>query len=164
MRSMTPADVDAVLGIEQAVQAYPWTRGNFIDALKHGYICRVDENLGEIRCYAIMMQAADEAELLNIGVAAAWQRKGLGRMTLNEMLQTARAMNMKRVFLEVRPSNVTAIALYRRTGFDLIGVRRGYYQGVNGSEDALVMACDLNQDSSLPLAGERPGERVDGQT
>jgi ribosomal-protein-alanine N-acetyltransferase len=149
---MTPADVDAVLSIEQAVQAYPWTRGNFIDALKHGYICRVaeellaghpDEDRGEIRGYAILMPAVDEAELLNIGVAAAQQRKGLGRMILNEMLQTARAMNMKRVFLEVRPSNVAAIALYRRTGFDLIGARRGYYQDANGSEDALVMACDL---------------------
>ena len=143
MRSMTPADVDAVLSIEQAVQAYPWTRGNIIDALNHGYVCRVDEDNCVIRGYAIMMPAVDEAELLTIGVAAAQQRKGLGRMILNEMLQTARAMNMKRVFLEVRPSNVAAIALYRRTGFDLIGARRGYYQDANGSEDALVMACDL---------------------
>ena len=143
MHSMTPADVDAVLSIEVAVQAYPWTRGNFIDALKHGYICRVDEDNGEIRGYAILMPAVDEAELLTIGVAAAQQRKGLGRMILNEMLQTARVLNMKRVFLEVRPSNVAAIALYRRTGFDLIGVRHGYYQNANGSEDALVMACDL---------------------
>jgi ribosomal-protein-alanine N-acetyltransferase len=143
MRSMATADIDSVHGIELAVQAYPWTRGNFIDALQHGYVCRVDEDHGEIRGYAILMPAVDEAELLNIGVAAAWQRKGLGRMILNEMLQKGREMNMKRVFLEVRPSNIAAIALYKRSGFDLIGVRRGYYQNANGSEDALVMACDL---------------------
>jgi ribosomal-protein-alanine N-acetyltransferase len=143
MRAMTPEDVDAVLGIELAVQAYPWTRGNFIDALNHGYVCCVDDDNGAIRNYAILMPAVDEAELLNIGVAAAWQRKGLGRKILNEMLQKARAMDIKRVFLEVRPSNVAAIALYKGSGFDLIGERRGYYQHDNGSEDALVMACDL---------------------
>lgn len=157
MRSMTLADVDAVLSIEQAVQAYPWTRGNFIDALKHGYVCRVaeelvaghpDEDNGVIRGYAILMPAVDEAELLNIGVAASWQRKGLGRMILNEMLQTARAMNMMRVFLEVRPSNVAAVALYRCVGFSVIGVRRDYYQNTNGSEDALVMACDLKGEAN----------------
>jgi len=146
MRSMTQADVDAVLGIELSVQAYPWTRGNFMDALNHGYVCCVDDDTGVIRGYAILMPAVDEAELLSIGVTAALQRKGLGRMILNEMLQKARSMNIKRVFLEVRPSNIAAIALYKRSGFELIGVRRGYYQNANGSEDALVMACDLKDE------------------
>jgi len=143
MRGMTPADVDEVLRIEMAVQAYPWTRGNFIDALHHGYVCRVDEEEGVIRGYAILMPAIDEAELLNIGVAAAWQRKGLGRMILNDMLQTALAMKMSRVYLEVRPSNIVAMALYRCVGFSEVGARRDYYQNENGSEDALVLACDL---------------------
>jgi ribosomal-protein-alanine N-acetyltransferase len=148
MRSMTPADVDVVLGIEMAVQAYPWTRGNIVDALEHGYVCSVAEDNGEICGYAILMPAVDEAELLNIGVAAEQQRRGLGRMILNEMLQTARAMYMKRVFLEVRSSNVAAIALYRRAGFELIGVRYGYYQNANGGEDALVMARDLTGEAN----------------
>ena len=143
MRAMTPEDVEAVLGIELAVQAYPWTRGNFMDALNYGYICCVDEDNGAIRGYAILMPAVDGAELLNISVAAAWQRKGLGKMIISEMLQRARAKNMKRMFLEVRPSNVAAISLYKRSGFDLVGVRRGYYQNANGIEDALVMSCDL---------------------
>lgn len=148
MRSMTPADVDAVHGIELAVQAYPWTPGNFIDALNHGYVCCVDEESGVIQAYAILMPAVDEAELLTIGVAAAQQRRGVGRRMLNEMLQKAWARNMKRVFLEVRPSNVAAIALYRCAGFSVIGVRHGYYQNANGSEDALVMACDLTGEAN----------------
>ena len=146
MRLMAQGDVDAVLAIEQAVQRFPWTRGNFADALNSGYICRVDEaEEGGIRGYAILMPAADEAELLNIGVAAAQQRKGLGRAMLAEMLDAARARQLHRVFLEVRPSNVAAIALYRSAGFNEIGVRRGYYQNANGSEDAITMACDLTQ-------------------
>lgn len=153
MRQMTLADVDAVFAIEQAVQAYPWTRGNFCDSLAGGHWCGVDEAEGGVRGYAILMPAADEAELLTIGVAAAQQRKGLGRRILQEMLALARGKNMQRVFLEVRPSNMAAIALYRSAGFAEVGVRRGYYQGLNGSEDALVMACELSKDiEAIPLS------------
>ena len=143
MRVMTPADVDTVLAMEQAVQAYPWTRGNFNDALNCGYVCRVEESEGEIRGYAVLRPVLDEAELLNIAVAAGQQRKGLGRAMLGEMLELARERNMRRVFLEVRPSNIAALALYRSSGFVEIGVRRGYYRNANGSEDAITMACDL---------------------
>jgi ribosomal-protein-alanine N-acetyltransferase len=148
MRGMTGADLDAVAAIEQAVQPYPWTRGNFSDSLANGYLCRVDEAEGEVRGYAILMPLIDEAELLTIGVAAAQQRKGLGRALLNGMLELAHKAKMKRVFLEVRPSNAAAIALYRSAGFIEVGVRRGYYQNANGIEDALVMACDLTGDEN----------------
>jgi ribosomal-protein-alanine acetyltransferase len=143
MREMTLADVDAALDIERSVQAYPWTRGNFIDSLNCGYVCRVNERGGEIVGYAMLRPVMDEAELLNIGVAAGHQRKGVGCLMLREMLEVARNRNMRRVFLEVRPSNTAALALYRSTGFAEIGVRRGYYQNVGGNEDAITMACKL---------------------
>jgi [ribosomal protein S18]-alanine N-acetyltransferase len=155
---MTLEDVDEVLAIEQAVQAYPWTRGNFIDVLNQGYVCRVDEDGGEIRGFAVLRLVLDEAELLNIGVAALQQRKGLGRAMLREMLDVAREKNIRRVYLEVRASNAAALALYRSTGFGEIGVRRGYYQNANGCEDAITMACELNQDASPPQR-ERGRER-----
>src|SRR5574340_426292 len=89
LRAMTPDDVDAVLAVEQAVQRFPWTRGNFVDALNSGYLCRVDETEeGGIRGYAILMPAMDEAELLTIGVAQAEQRKGLGRDMLADRKST----------------------------------------------------------------------------
>lgn len=148
MREMIPADLDAVLAIEQSVQAYPWTRGQFADSLDAGHWCRVDEEGGELRGYAIMMPAVDEAELLTIGVAVTQQRKGLGRAMLGGMLELARGRNMRRVLLEVRPSNTAAVALYRSTGFAEVGLRRGYYRDASGSEDALVMACDLVGDEN----------------
>lgn len=150
IREMAVADVDEVLAIEQAVQRFPWTRGNFADALDNGYLCRVDEDAGEMRAYAVLMAGVDEAELLTIGVAAANQRKGLGRTLLQAMLELARERNIVRVLLEVRPSNTAAIALYRSAGFAQIGLRRNYYRNAEGSEDALTMACEL-------------GERVNGQ-
>jgi ribosomal-protein-alanine N-acetyltransferase len=148
MRQMMLADIDAVFAIEQAVQAYPWTRGNFSDSLAGGHLCFVDGAEGEIRGYVILMPAVDEAELLNIGVAAAHQRKGMGRKLLQEVLELVREKNMRRVFLEVRPSNTAAVALYRSAGFAEVGVRRGYYQNLNGIEDALVMAHELAGDEN----------------
>jgi len=140
---MMTADVDAVLTLERSVQAYPWTRGNFCDALASGYLCLVDESTDGLRSFAVLMPGVGEAEVLNIGVAAAHQRKGLGREMLAAMLAEALARQLTRVFLEVRAGNQAAIALYRRAGFNEVGMRRGYYRNATGSEDALVMACDL---------------------
>lgn len=149
---MTAADVDDVLSIELAVQAYPWSRGNFSDALNSGYLCYVLEAAGQVCGYAVLMPGVEEAELLNIGVAKAFQRQGAGGRMLSHMLLMAGAMALHRVFLEVRASNQSAIFLYRRAGFSEIGVRRAYYRSLDGCEDARVMACDVLIPS--PPAGE----------
>ena len=154
MRDMKLADVDVVCAIEQLVQPYPWSRGNFTDALDSGYRCVVDEIAGQVVSYAVLMPILDEAELLNIGVAAAQQRKGLGRAMLEAQMQWARtSKNMQRIFLEVRVSNLPAIALYRALGFIEIGMRRGYYQNAAGREDALAMACELDRKAQVSRHG-----------
>lgn len=153
MRDMTLADIDAVFAIEQLVQPYPWSRGNFTDALVSGYRCVVDEVVGQIVSYAVLMPVLEEAELLNIGVAAAQQRKGSGKAMLDAQMQWARTHNMQRIFLEVRVSNLPAIALYRAVGFIEIGMRRGYYQNAAGREDAMAMACELNKEAQVKLHG-----------
>ena len=143
LRKMNLADVDAVMRIEQDVHAHPWTRGNFTDALNSGCVCKVYETDGEMLGYVVLMPAVDEAQLLDISIAAAHQRKGLGRKLLEETMKIARGVNMRRVLLEVRPSNVAALELYRAAGFSQIGLRRGYYPKDNGREDAIVMECIL---------------------
>jgi len=142
LRDMTESDLDAVLRIERQVHAYPWTLGNFSDALRSKYQCKVYEDevlLG----YAVMMLAVDEAELLDIAIDARQQRHGWGRKLLEEMMALARRHGMRRVVLEVRASNTAAIALYRKAGFADIGLRRDYYQADNGREDAILMGKDL---------------------
>jgi ribosomal-protein-alanine N-acetyltransferase len=90
------------------------------------------------------MPAVDEMHLLDISIAAAQQRRGLGRRLLEAAKQLARARHMRRMLLEVRPSNVAALALYRAQGFNEIGRRRGYYPAENNArEDAIVMDCEL---------------------
>ncbi|MDD4964763.1 MAG: ribosomal protein S18-alanine N-acetyltransferase [Gallionella sp.] len=143
IRDMTAADVNAVLAIEQSVQPYPWTLGNFNDALQAGYVARVVVNDGVIQGFMVWYPLPDEAELLNIGVAEAYQRQGVARALLADMVITARTQARQRVFLEVRVSNVPAITLYCRTGFAVAGERRNYYKNAQGSENALVMVCEL---------------------
>ena len=143
LREMNLADVDAVMRIEQDVHAYPWTRGNFTDALKSDCICKVYETDGEMLGYVVLMPAVDEAQLLDMSITAAHQRKGLGRKLMEEVMKIARGMNMRRVLLEVRPSNMAALGLYRVAGFSQIGLWRGYYPKDNGREDAIVMECIL---------------------
>ena len=140
LREMNLADMDAVMRIEQGVHMHPWTRGNFTDALKSNCICKLYEAEGEMLGYVVLMPAVDEAQLLNISIAAERQRKGLGRKLLGEAMEMARGMNMRRMLLEVRPSNVAALGLYRDAGFSQIGLRHGYYPSAdNRREDAVVM-------------------------
>ena len=143
LRDMRWEDVDAVLNIEQQVHSHPWTRGNFNDALATGNICKVYETANEIVGYAVMMPALDDVDLLDISIASAYQRKGLGANLLGEMLALARSLKFARVILEVRQNNFAASALYRKAGFSEIGIRRGYYPAENGREDAIVMEYKL---------------------
>ena len=143
LRDMTTADVDDVTAVEQKSQHFPWSRENFSDAVSNGYLCYVDVSQDMLRGYVILMPLIDEMELLNITVAVSQQRKGLGREMLKEMLRISSTLEMKRMFLEVRISNLPAISLYESVGFCIIGKRCDYYQSQNGKEDALVMACEL---------------------
>lgn len=139
LRDMSAADVDAVLAIEQQVHSHPWTRGMFNDSLSNSYICSVYEAGQKIAGYAVLMPALDEVHLLDISIASACQRKGLGEKLLGDMLALARERKFARMILEVRRSNLAAMALYRKAGFTEIGVRHAYYPAQNGREDAIVM-------------------------
>ena len=143
-RRMTAADLDAVVAIEQAAYPHPWTRGNFSDSLEAGYHGWILECAGEIAGYMIVMIAAGEAHLLNLTVGAPWQRRGLGRELLAFALKLARDYGAQKVFLEVRPSNSAARALYTSAGFSEITVRRDYYPAGAAREDAILLELSLS--------------------
>jgi [ribosomal protein S18]-alanine N-acetyltransferase len=142
-RHMTAADLDAVVAIESAIYPHPWTRGNFSDSLAAGYHCWIVECGGEIAGYSVVMIAAGEAHLLNLSVAAPWQRRGIGREALGFVTKLARDYGAAKILLEVRPSNSAAIALYSSAGFSGIAQRRGYYPHGAAREDAVVMQLEL---------------------
>jgi ribosomal-protein-alanine N-acetyltransferase len=140
---MGERDLEEVIAIERAIYSHPWTRGNFSDSLRAGYECRTWRLEGELIGYFILLVAAGEAHLLNLSIAARHQRSGHGRALLREAVEFARRRGARNLFLEVRPSNLAAQALYTRFGFRHIGVRRGYYPANSGREDALVLTLPL---------------------
>ncbi|MGZ8202192.1 MAG: ribosomal protein S18-alanine N-acetyltransferase [Burkholderiales bacterium] len=138
-RRMIEADLDRIMAIETEVHAHPWTQGNFDDSIEAGYHCWVAEHDSQIVAYGVLSIAADEAHLLNLSVAAPWQRRGIGSDLTAFLVKLARDYGAERAFLEVRPSNTAARALYARSGFSEIGRRRDYYPAQEGREDAVVM-------------------------
>ena len=87
----------------------------------------------------------DEAEILSVGVAREWQRRGLGRLLVEALCRSAKRAEVKRLHLEVGADNAAARALYSRLGFQETGLRKGYYAKAGGrpAEDAVTMALDL---------------------
>ena len=140
---MREADLDGVLRIESAIYTHPWSRGNFADSLRAGYQCWTWRDATQLVGYFVLLVAAGEGHLLNLSVAAACQRSGHGSFLLKEIMRLARSRGAGKVFLEVRPTNTGAQALYERFGFHQAGVRPGYYPAHPGREDALVFTIDL---------------------
>lgn len=143
---MREEDLDAVTAAEQRAHPFPWTRGNFVDSLKGGHgmwVCRED---GALVGYGVLMMTVDAVDLLNITVLPEHQRRGLGSALLGYLMDIARGHGAVRMLLEVRPSNTSGLALYRRFQFREIGRRREYYPAStqsSGREDAIVMECEL---------------------
>ena len=143
LRPMREADLARVHAIEVAAYPFPWSLTIFRDCLRADYPAWVLTRGEAVVGYFLMSLAAGEAHVLKICIAPEWQGRGLGRRLLRALLQIAQARGAERVFLEVRPSNHPAIALYHSEGFNEIGRRPRYYPAFTGREDALVMAMEL---------------------
>ena len=155
MVPMVAADIPSVVEIERDIYEFPWTPGNFSDSLDAGYRCSVLWQGSRIAAYAVVMQGAGEAHLLNLSIARAAQGHGLGARVLSHLMAAALAAGAHDMMLEVRPSNSAGRALYAKAGFVQLGVRKDYYpaRSANGGrgagtwrpgrEDALVLGCAL---------------------
>jgi ribosomal-protein-alanine N-acetyltransferase len=143
LRPMTEADIDAVMRIELEAYPFPWTTTIFRDCLRAGYACWVLDAGGELMGYGVLSAAAGEAHVLNVCVAPRRQGEGHGRRLMRRLIDLARWHRAERIFLEVRPSNPNAIALYESLGFNEIARRANYYPAKAGREDAIVMALEL---------------------
>lgn len=143
LRPMRADELPAVMAIENAIYAFPWTLGNFRDSLAAGYHCAAYLRDGGLIGYAVLMLASGEAHLLNLSIAAACQRRGYGSALLRHLCASARQQGARLMFLEVRPSNAGGLRLYERHGFRRVGLRRDYYPAPGGREDALILSLPL---------------------
>jgi ribosomal-protein-alanine N-acetyltransferase len=150
IRPMMEIDLPDVAAIEQKSYAFPWSENIFRDCLRVGYTCRALDLAGHIIGYAVMSLGAGEAHVLNVCVRDEYRSRGFGQRLLEHLLERAQASGVNEAFLEVRPSNLAAIRLYQRLGFEQIGIRRGYYQAPDGREDAIVLKLALGAPLTTP--------------
>jgi tRNA threonylcarbamoyl adenosine modification protein TsaD/ribosomal-protein-alanine acetyltransferase len=155
LRPMRDADLPRIVAIERACFPTPWTQGMFLDELVQGesrYWVVADSPWGLLG-YGGLMEADDEGHVMNLAVRPDARGRGLGTAMLSWLVEHARERGLRRLTLEVRPSNAEAIELYRRAGFHEVGRRPGYYS--DSGEDGLVMwTGDLADAEAVSALGE----------
>jgi len=136
--------VAAMVRNETRSYAFPWTEGVFRDCIIGPQSCWVAlDDQGNVIGHAIFSMAVAEAHLLNICITRDQQGHGYGRQFLHFVLEQLQRDGAEVLFLEVRPSNRVAAALYESFGFREIGVRKDYYPAPLGREDAMVLALQF---------------------
>ena len=143
IRDMTLGDLAEVFAIDCQTNDFPWTQSLFEQALASTKKTSVIEEQGEILGFSIVSYVVGEAELLNICIAKQQQGKKLGNQLLEHVLAQAKQSENHEMYLEVRASNIAALALYEKHDFNEIGRRTDYYPMKGGREDAILMARSL---------------------
>jgi len=141
IRSMMKTDIDAVLVIERSSFSTPWCREHFEHEMTapHSFPSVVEYN-GIVVGYVCLMSLFEEAQILDIAVAPELRGRGIARLLMDHAVTVAREKEAELLVLEVRASNITAIALYERCGFVRTGLRVKYYES---RVDAVLMAKNL---------------------
>lgn len=143
---MQSDDIDCVYDIEMSAHKSPWDRQILLDCLLVGYDCRVLEIKNEepeIVSYIMCRYVGDVCHILNLCVAPAHQKHGYGYYLLQQFIDSLTSTEINLIVLEVRPTNMTALSLYKKLGFEHVRIKRGYYRDPDGIEDAIVLQKSL---------------------
>jgi ribosomal-protein-alanine N-acetyltransferase len=149
LRKMEKADIDRVFEIERESFHTPWSKTLFLEEFERDYshsyvVC--DKNKGDVLGFIIFWVLFDECHILNICVAKAFRRCGLGEKLMEICEGVAENKGASYLYLEVREGNEPAKSLYRKLGFQYGGIRRGYYDDTG--EDGWVMIKNIKTGNS----------------
>ncbi len=138
MDNMTAEDIEEILKIEKSLFSSPWNQWIFkAEMKKKRSSCLVARIEGVMVGYAILNYLEKEGHLMNLAVVPEYQKRGIGSVLLTRLMKVAKQNGVRRIILEVRPSNLSARRFYRKFGFQEIGVRKEYY--AEGGENGLVL-------------------------
>ncbi|MGE5257336.1 MAG: ribosomal protein S18-alanine N-acetyltransferase [Hyphomicrobiales bacterium] len=145
-----PADIESLTALESRCFRWPWGRLSFEGEFSSGdggsLVARTASSAGpeEVIAYLFYRFIVDEVHIFRIAVDPEWRRQGIGARLVRECLHTARSRGVNAAVLEVRPSNVEAIELYRKFGFQVVATRPGYYS--DSREDALILKLEMKKE------------------
>lgn len=144
-RKMTIHDVNEVYEIEKQSFTLAWTKEAFEQEMlknEFAYYVLAETQEGVVG-YCGMWLVMDEAHITNIAISAKERGKKFGEALMKEAIETAKAQGAKLMTLEARVSNIAALNLYRKLGFQNGGIRKGYY--TDNQEDAIVMWVNFDE-------------------
>ena len=139
------SDLNKILVIEKNSHFSPWSKKSFEGSIGAKNIFKVFLENNKIIGYYIALIAQDQCELLNITVTKSYQSLGLGNFMLGHLISFSKTHKVANIFLEVRVSNIAAIGLYDKNGFNELGVRDNYYTTLHGKEDGLLMGYTFDR-------------------
>lgn len=143
IRNMTAEDIPAVVEIEKECFSLPWSEKSFAESIAREdtifLVC--EENTDIITGYIGMYLSFDEASITNVAVASQFRKKGCGEQLVIAAKEAAKAAGADSIFLEVRVSNEAAISLYKKQGFENLGIRKKLYE--HPVEDAIIMKVGI---------------------
>ena len=137
-------DIDSIVLIEQQNSHNPWSKNQLIESiLNPANLCYSISIKNQIIGYLMALPALDTADVLNISINKACQRKGYGNKLLLYLIKELKDRMISQLILEVRVSNQNAIAFYLKHGFEEISLRKDYYMNhskhPNQKEDGIIM-------------------------
>jgi ribosomal-protein-alanine N-acetyltransferase len=147
IRRMKEEDLPAVRTIEALSFSNPWSDNTFRGEIQNtpvSFPLVVVRRPGdEVVGYVIFWLIRDDVQVNNIAVHPACRGLGLGESMMRFAIAKVRAAGAEFMTLEVRQSNIAAVALYKKLGFEILGTRKGYY--TKPDEDAYMMGLALDQ-------------------
>ena len=140
--AMTETNIDSILAIESSSFKNPWRKISFLNELTQDFsynlvLTAKKKSHEQILAYLCMREIMDEIHIIKIAVEATYRNKGIAYQFLNDCMNSVVKNHIRSAFLEVRPSNVAGLKLYRKLGFHVIGKRPKYY--LDTGEDAIIM-------------------------
>ena len=141
--NMGESHIKIVHNIENNSYGYPWSEKIFYDCLKNNYLCRVLLLDDTVIGFLISSIIQDECHIMNLCIDNKYRGNGYGRLILKYLHDEMIINKCRVIFLECRPSNQTAMNLYKSEGYNEIGIRRNYYPAPNGHEDAVMLAKNV---------------------
>lgn len=144
IRKMTASDISDVAEIEKSCFSSPWTKEGLSSELNNPQAeFFVLEAEGTVAAYMGMHIVLDECYIANVAVLPAFRRMGCARRLVQNALAVAGEKGCSFITLEVRVSNLPAIELYGKCGFEAVGERKGFYS--RPTENALIMTLKINE-------------------
>jgi len=148
-----PERAEEIAALHSKLFDPPWDTAAIKSLLEHpaatSLIAVAGGQKKSVIAFVIGQLAADEAEILSIGVSPDWQRVGLATGLLEGLVRAARRGGAKRIFLEVAEDNAGGLALYRKLGFTEAGRRKRYYER-SGAPPVDALTLVLNLDPAAP--------------